>query len=663
MFRNLLFLGSLALFLGQGSATAAEHPSCRLSPELRQKLMTLDPENLSCNTTGKCYAEALEASRRLLAENPGQLWAARLVQMYEERVAARDPEKNQQLREIYEKAAAAAPNDVTAQILLGRKQFAAREEVAAIHKALALDPGQPLARLILAFVENQQEAPDAEKIRQHLTAFVESCPAFDFEALKLMPFWTEAAFWSPVLAKMRAGIPSRPGLEQAMVLDRIWRSEFQLLPPAEHAAARARVSAELATIEGLPLEKEPAFWEALKRGYELAGKDPAVLARRRALTFPCDDEVIEMARRDLRTGLGLPTEPGPTKETASDEQRRGFEAGLRELLGRCPGNLKLSMDLFFLLAEAPPGEVDTRLVAAAEGLSAAWVGSRGHVFSARPITIEVAQRLIDRRLAPAKALEILKEARIDFEAVVNRMRPPGPVPADVEARQKAGRTTVDAELSTLEARARLQLGETAAAKEKLEAAHKLYASLATPPVLKVLSAYDEARKELIAAGVEAPPEVQPGSAPESTLLKDMNEDFAGLPMPDPQGKMWAATDLQGKVWLVNLWATWCGPCMAELPHVQKLHEELKDNPEMGVLTLNFDFESGKVQPFLERKAYTFPVLMAGEALKHVTKEGIPQNWLLDGNLKVRGKVTGFDAGNPEKFLEEVRQGLAKLKAK
>ena len=641
----------------------AEHPSCQLSPELRANLMALDPENLSCDTDGKCYAEALEASRRLLAENPGQLWVARLVQIYEERVAARDPEKNQQLREIYEKAAAAAPNDVTAQILLGRKQSAAREEVVAIHKALALDPGQPLARLILAFVENQQPAPDAEKIRQHVTAFVESCPTFDFEALKLMPYWTEAAFWTPVLAKMRAGVPSRPELEQAMVLDRIWRSEFQLLPPAEHAAARARVSAELATIEGLPLEKEPAFWEALKRGYELAGKDPAVLARRRAQVFPCDDEVLTVARQDLRSGLGLPTEPGPTKEQASDEQRRGFEAGLRNLLERCPKNLKLSMDLFFLLAEAPAGEVDTRLVAAAEGLSAAWVGSRGHVFSGRPITIEVARELIGRRLAPAKALEILKEARIDFEAAASRMRPPGSVPADMEARQKAGRTTLDAELKALEARARLQLGETAAAKEKLAAAHELYASLATPPVLTALATYEEARKELIAAGAEAPPEIKPGDAPTPSILKDMNEDFAGLPMPDPQGKMWTATDLQGKVWIVNLWATWCGPCMAELPHIQKLHEELKDNPQMGVLTLNFDFESGKVQPFLERKAYTFPVLMAGEALKHITREGIPQNWLLDANLKIRGKVTGFDAGNPQKFLEEIRQGLAKLKAK
>ncbi len=154
----------------------------------------------------------------------------------------------------------------------------------------------------------------------------------------------------------------------------------------------------------------------------------------------------------------------------------------------------------------------------------------------------------------------------------------------------------------------------------------------------------------------------PGAAA-APVFETVEIPFDGLPLADLAGKPFEIKDLSGKTWLVNLWATWCGPCMAELPHIQKLHQELEGRPDVGVLTLNFDTQVKRVQPFLDKKGYTFPVLLAGEKLKALADAGIPQNWLVDASGKIRRKATGFDPTHPEIFVGEVKAGLEQLKTK
>ena len=64
--------------------------------------------------------------------------------------------------------------------------------------------------------------------------------------------------------------------------------------------------------------------------------------------------------------------------------------------------------------------------------------------------------------------------------------------------------------------------------------------------------------------------------------------------------------LQGKVVLLDFWATWCPPCVASMPHLQKLHDELGDR---GLVVLGVNQEpgdEGKVRRFLEKRNLTFP---------------------------------------------------------
>src|SRR6185369_9533154 len=94
------------------------------------------------------------------------------------------------------------------------------------------------------------------------------------------------------------------------------------------------------------------------------------------------------------------------------------------------------------------------------------------------------------------------------------------------------------------------------------------------------------------------------SKPESAEVATWNTKdtaLADFDLMDLDGRKWSPADLKGKVALINLWATWCGPCREELPYVQKLREKMKDRKDVVILTLNMDDEVGKVLPFMKEK--------------------------------------------------------------
>jgi thiol-disulfide isomerase/thioredoxin len=110
-----------------------------------------------------------------------------------------------------------------------------------------------------------------------------------------------------------------------------------------------------------------------------------------------------------------------------------------------------------------------------------------------------------------------------------------------------------------------------------------------------------------------------------------------------QGKVWKVKSLEGKKVLINIWATWCGPCQAELPHLEKLYEQTKDRSDIAILTLNFDEDVGMVEPFVKKKGYSFPVVPAYAFLANkVDVNSIPRNWMLDSAGKWQWEQIGFD---------------------
>jgi thiol-disulfide isomerase/thioredoxin len=126
-------------------------------------------------------------------------------------------------------------------------------------------------------------------------------------------------------------------------------------------------------------------------------------------------------------------------------------------------------------------------------------------------------------------------------------------------------------------------------------------------------------------------------------------------LTDLEGKTWKLAALEGKPVLINVWATWCGPCRSEHPAFQKLYDKLKDSG-VAVLTFNVDDDLGKVAPYLKENRYTFPVLLARDVVDAVVPVvAIPQNWFVSAKGKLEWMQVGF--GNEPNWEETM---LAKL---
>ncbi|GAB4538304.1 MAG: TlpA disulfide reductase family protein [Anaerolineales bacterium] len=81
------------------------------------------------------------------------------------------------------------------------------------------------------------------------------------------------------------------------------------------------------------------------------------------------------------------------------------------------------------------------------------------------------------------------------------------------------------------------------------------------------------------------------------------------------GKTYTLSDLKGSPAVINLWATWCPPCRAEMPAIQKIYDEYKAQG-LVVLAVNMTYQdqAAAVAPFLQEYRLTFPVLLDENAL-------------------------------------------------
>ncbi len=104
---------------------------------------------------------------------------------------------------------------------------------------------------------------------------------------------------------------------------------------------------------------------------------------------------------------------------------------------------------------------------------------------------------------------------------------------------------------------------------------------------------------------------------------------------------------KNKVVLVNFWATWCPPCRAEMPMLQKLYQEYKDKVVFILVT---NENQQKVTAFFTEKGYDFPVYNSITSPPQVfTKtNSIPATYLIDKNGKVRISKTGAADWNSDK---------------
>ena len=124
----------------------------------------------------------------------------------------------------------------------------------------------------------------------------------------------------------------------------------------------------------------------------------------------------------------------------------------------------------------------------------------------------------------------------------------------------------------------------------------------------------------------------------------VEQDLWDLTFSTPQGGSLAMRSLQGKPLLLNFWATWCAPCIEEMPLLDRFYTENRANG-WQVLGLAVD-KAAPVTRFLERMPMQFPIALAGLAGIDLSRKlgntggGLPFSVLLDGSSRIRQRKIG-----------------------
>jgi peroxiredoxin len=104
----------------------------------------------------------------------------------------------------------------------------------------------------------------------------------------------------------------------------------------------------------------------------------------------------------------------------------------------------------------------------------------------------------------------------------------------------------------------------------------------------------------------------------------------GFDLQTPDGARVALADLRGAVVVVNFWATWCPPCLAEMPAMERAWQGLRDKG-VRFVAINVDEDGDTVSAFAERVGVSFPLLLdpGGKVTQNWPLRGLPTTFVVD----------------------------------
>jgi len=139
--------------------------------------------------------------------------------------------------------------------------------------------------------------------------------------------------------------------------------------------------------------------------------------------------------------------------------------------------------------------------------------------------------------------------------------------------------------------------------------------------------------------------INPSVESSENTVKLSNEDYQWQ-VESLDGEKSLLSDYKGKVIFLNLWATWCPPCIAEMPSIQDLYDNYKDNDQLVFLIVSNE-KAEKVSAFMKKRGFTFPVQITHYQLpKPFYTESIPTSFLVSKSGEIVIKETGAATKKP-----------------
>ena len=692
---------------------------CDPSKEVKQQLQRLPDEWDGSMPYHQAKVQKVVQLRELLKKYPKDIFVHRRYQQAQEAVTR----ETESLIEEYRAPLEQNPDDPIFQYLYAKLLIGVntKEAEALLQKAVQKAPGLARAYLGLMEVYESRSMRDKVKAEENLKRYMAMCTD-SLVSYNYVQQMSDKDYVRKSAQRLREMLEKSDDSQDITNYSTLWRLEFTLSPVTEHDKVRARMAEDLKRLRAMNLTNNRQWFQTLSDGYsKVNDKEGANWADEQQIAnFP---RSFATAQRVVKKWYDA--NPWPQRDAPKEKKDAYYRSLLQatdkwiQQWPDYPSSWTNRVSAVSQIEDLPAAVAET----AGDGLINALKKSPGFITSTPPTTFSAARLYLKRNIRLERVPEIVNAgiaemeqrtlrdqksewAPPDFKEVMNRSlrytrwqgweilaetylksNQPGKA-RDVVSQmsaalmnEKPGATAKKEDKTTY---ADNQAGYwkwngrmAEFERRKLDALMNYQTALSFRPknngkrpdekdeladdaerLWKELGGTDDgwqaylSRNETV-KGVTGVAETETWDARNQTM-----PDFA---LTDMQGKPWKLADLKGKTAFINLWATWCGPCVQELPYVQKLHEQMKDRKDVLVLTLNIDSELGMVEPFMKEKRYTFTVIPAQEYVRSLDVFSIPRNWVVsaDGVLQLEG--IGY-VGEGDEWVKKAIGMIEKVKS-
>jgi thiol-disulfide isomerase/thioredoxin len=705
----ILLCGLLPVLHAQPSTRVA---GCEVNRDVQKVIeRELDPKALDAMAFADRFSLERKTLEELILRYPAELEPyTRLRNMLYQYSA----EEYAALRERWIRMGKERPNDPLALLLESEvlNRFDTPESIRLLQSIRTIAPGFPWAARDLAGIYSHGKLADQAKAKENIDAFYALCPvSSDPYAEYLLPKADPSLLPKVEAARavaLRAKLEKETDSSKLKSYRTLWTLEFQARKPQEYDAERKRIANDLPRMEMVHPKGDAEWLALLIHGYKQSDAPKeriAALENRLIAEYPHSNQAYGIVSG--RWDKAHP-EPQDQKDAAAwDQFRKEHEKALRGWMLDYPDDTYLQRRAWFYAVQdddtisekdgIPTVDAFLRAVDTYDGPSWKWY-----------YYPQAARMLVERGWEPTRAIDLMKQAKASSES-------------NLPLSEKSDNLTVEEVKENLDAqREGLQyqnglMLKAAVEANKPEIAAELRAAVDAPPPedkklsegywtnrariarlmgykTDALAFYQMALQTRLEAPKPSEGKVRDDLGDEvHALWKEQGgtetawETWSRMPtadktiradgqwekpkkslpafdLTDLSGKTWRLKELNGKTVLIDVWATWCGPCQAELPNLEKLYEQVKGRNDIQILTFDSDSDPGVVGPFLKEKGYTFPVLPIVNAAgidDALNDEGIPQNWVLDRSGASLWRQIGYD---PEDYAEFSKNMLERLGA-
>ncbi len=565
--------------------------------------------------------------------------------------------------------------------MVGKETPEAQRRLEALKKA---HPEMSRVYVELADIASWGRFKDKERAQRELDDFLKLCPAaMAATSLSLVTNNGTPEQIAKTATALRRRLQGNYDPLMTRYWESLWRMEFKLRPPAEHDALRKQVAADLAGFEKSVARHDVEMLSFLQRGYESAGDKAAKdkIADEIVKDHPKSSYAKDILRERFFKDHRYPQDRDPAKLEA---YWRAVLAAADEWLRLWPDDSSIineKLSAITELRETTPEQISQTAdpMLAAYRKDPNWWGMPpaearvAEAFLKYKIRLDEVPALVEEGYKTLIAFDqrgadddrnVTDASRRKNNAVWFALEKAGtlldyciatkqPEKARQVMAELASADTSDAKWKSALLERRAQATEAQGNKVDAVMLYRAAIRARTAPVRpgardRAAEGIDRLWKELggtadgYALLMEKPDAKAIKEASDSRWEKPKNA-LPSFSLSDLEGKNWKLASLQGRAVLVNLWATWCGPCRAEHPEFQKLYDKLKDRSDVLVLSLNVDDDLGKVAPYMKENQFTFPVLLGKEIAEAVMPDGIsiPRNWFITRAGKLEWEQIGY----------------------